>query len=394
MAIKVFRSDQLGAPILTGTAGRMVDLLYAALCTGYGQVNVSSITRSGTTATATTATEHGLATGDSALIAGATQTEYNLDAVVTVLTPTTFTFQVAGSPATPATGTITCKRAPGGWERAYTYSMAAGRTDVFRSLSASSNKHYLQVRDDTSVANGRQVQICGYEAMTDALTGTGKFPTLSANYFITKSSTADDTGQRAWVIVTDGKIAYIFVVTNAADPTNFSATGYSCGYFGDIIPTRAGDAYSTVIAGQTAGASYTAAANGSFASASSITAPTTFTVATMPRAFTGIAGAVNAQVFGSTLTGAVLGSAVAISYPHYPDNGFYMAPVLLANRTPNCIRGRMPGLYEPLHGRTLGHAEYLENVQGFAGRKFLHMNVQDGSTAGCVLVDVTGPWEF
>jgi uncharacterized phage protein gp47/JayE len=67
---------------------------------------VTSLTRSGTTATATTPTPHRLATGMQATISGAVETAYNGLVTVTVLGANTFTYQVAGSPATPATGTI------------------------------------------------------------------------------------------------------------------------------------------------------------------------------------------------------------------------------------------------------------------------------------------------
>lgn len=70
-------------------------------------VSVSSITRTGTTATVTTGTAHGYATGEYVRIAGATQTAYNGKVAVTVTGSTTFTFTVSGSPTTPATGTIT-----------------------------------------------------------------------------------------------------------------------------------------------------------------------------------------------------------------------------------------------------------------------------------------------
>jgi len=68
---------------------------------------LSSLTRSGTTATAITAVPHKLATGMMTTISGATQTNYNVSAQVTVTGANTFTYQVAGAPATPATGTIT-----------------------------------------------------------------------------------------------------------------------------------------------------------------------------------------------------------------------------------------------------------------------------------------------
>ncbi len=69
-----------------------------------GTIVISSITRASQTATATTASNHGFATGSIAVISGATQTEYNGSFIVTVTGATTFTYTVTGSPATPATG--------------------------------------------------------------------------------------------------------------------------------------------------------------------------------------------------------------------------------------------------------------------------------------------------
>lgn len=71
-----------------------------------GGLPVVSITRSGSTATATV-TAHGYVTGSAIFITGAVETEYNGGFTITVLTANTFTFTVTGAPATPATGTIT-----------------------------------------------------------------------------------------------------------------------------------------------------------------------------------------------------------------------------------------------------------------------------------------------
>lgn len=70
-------------------------------------ISIFSITRSGSTATVTTTSNHNLATGVSVTIAGASQTEYNITAAVTVISNTQFTYLVSGSPATPATGSPT-----------------------------------------------------------------------------------------------------------------------------------------------------------------------------------------------------------------------------------------------------------------------------------------------
>lgn len=68
---------------------------------------VKSLTRSGTTATATFNTAHNLANNVSVIMAGANETEYNGTFPVTVIDDDSLTYQVTGSPATPATGSIT-----------------------------------------------------------------------------------------------------------------------------------------------------------------------------------------------------------------------------------------------------------------------------------------------
>ena len=72
-----------------------------------GTLTVSSITRASTTATVTTASPHGLITGDVVFIRGADQTDYNILASIIVTGASNFTYQVDNAPTTPATGTIT-----------------------------------------------------------------------------------------------------------------------------------------------------------------------------------------------------------------------------------------------------------------------------------------------
>jgi len=76
---------------------------------GIFETEVDTLTRTGTTATATTVDPTNIETGSSVVIAGATETAYNGTYTVTVTGADTFTYTVAGSPATPATGTITVR---------------------------------------------------------------------------------------------------------------------------------------------------------------------------------------------------------------------------------------------------------------------------------------------
>lgn len=69
-------------------------------------LSVSSITRSGTIATVTTAADHGIASSVPVTISGAVEAEYNGLKEITVITADQFQYEVTGSPTSPATGTI------------------------------------------------------------------------------------------------------------------------------------------------------------------------------------------------------------------------------------------------------------------------------------------------
>lgn len=68
--------------------------------------SVVSITHSGTTATVTMSANHLLASGRSVKISGATDGLYNGNFVITVLTATSFSYTMSGTPALDATGTL------------------------------------------------------------------------------------------------------------------------------------------------------------------------------------------------------------------------------------------------------------------------------------------------
>ncbi|MBB2822834.1 UNVERIFIED_ORG: hypothetical protein GGD59_006128 [Rhizobium esperanzae] len=73
-----------------------------------GTTRTVTLTSVGTVVTATISSgTNGLVSGQTVTIAGATQTEYNGNVVITVTGSTTFTYSFAGSATSPATGSIT-----------------------------------------------------------------------------------------------------------------------------------------------------------------------------------------------------------------------------------------------------------------------------------------------
>ena len=65
-----------------------------------------TLTRSGTTATATTSIDHGFVSGEVLQVSGAVQPEYNGSKTIAVIDARHFSFPVTGSPVTPATGAV------------------------------------------------------------------------------------------------------------------------------------------------------------------------------------------------------------------------------------------------------------------------------------------------
>ncbi|PKO60934.1 MAG: hypothetical protein CVU24_10870, partial [Betaproteobacteria bacterium HGW-Betaproteobacteria-18] len=79
-----------------------------AMLSAVSGVSVSSITRSGLTATVTTGANHGFLSGDTVTISGATQSEYNgTKTLIVKLSNTSFSFTVPEYPPSPATGSFT-----------------------------------------------------------------------------------------------------------------------------------------------------------------------------------------------------------------------------------------------------------------------------------------------
>ncbi len=95
----------IGTVFVTSDGGTYTSTLTVVIAAN--SISVSSITRSGSIATVTTVSNHNLANNILVTISGANETEYNVtDTEITVTGLDTFTYQVTGAPATPATGTI------------------------------------------------------------------------------------------------------------------------------------------------------------------------------------------------------------------------------------------------------------------------------------------------
>jgi hypothetical protein len=388
-AVKTYKSTDQGAPVLTGEVGKLIDLLTAVLVDGYATASVSGITRSGSVATVTLADANSsLTTGDWVTIAGANQADYNGEHQITVTSGTTFTYAVANSPATPATGTITYKKSGAGWTKPFTGTNKA----VFYPGSANNSaRFYLRVDDSGGTAGGAlEVAVRGYESMGDVDTGSGDFPTAAnaaSGLCWRKSATANSTA-RAWCIVADDRGFYIQINAGATAATT------SVNYFGWFPSNKPGDVYNCVLTGATTfNSSSLAEGLGGIAGVDAFSALFSVSIArSYSQLGSGIGGRTVSFLPAASALGAGGGSSSDILYPNPQDSALWVLPVFVGEAG-NSIRGRYPGAYVHVH-TTMPFANYdkASNIAGLPGVVCMSLDCKNSSSAGQLLVDITGPW--
>lgn len=316
---------QTSAPPMAGVVGYFIAILDAFLVNGFNPRNITSITVSSNVATATTSTVHGYEVGTVIANSGANESVFNSDfEILDTPTTTSFTFAVTTA-LTAATGTITCKVAPLGWEKTFSGTNKA----VYRSLDVTTNQLYLRV-DDT---NAQYAAVNIYETMTNVDTGTG----ASTTKYWKKSSTSDTTS-RPWYAIGNGKVFYLF---SDWHPTYvLQPAVYSFGWFPSL---KSGDGYNTMLIGHDVS---TVAYQINSLDFGRINDTTYVNGQILARSYTQLG---TSQIFYKVGIGAHLymGYDTGFPFPNLPDNGVHLFPLYIYESSSNVFRGKFPGVLSP-----------------------------------------------
>ena len=385
-SVKHFHSGMLGAPVLSGTAGSLLNVLDACLRDGFGLITATSLVVTAGVATLSFTGSHAATVDSVVLVAGSDIAALNGEQKVTAVGPGFVKFSTSVLPAT-ASGTITCKMAAAGWLSPFTDT----NIRTYKSADPASTGMILRV-DDTGTNWARVV---GYEQMTDISTGTGAFPTnaqIAGGGYWSKSYVAN-TAAAPWVLVADGRKFILHI--NSYFPENASYLQGNTRGFGDDISQRpSGDPYAcslnysrqNTVGAQTDGGldSYDLANNA------------------MPRIYTGLGTA--EVVDCSPYMGHVRGRSGADgqfgAFPNQINGGMHLSKKYFSGS--GYIRSDLPGLY---HVPMLGLFDYyrtrdiLTGDGALAGRKLIAFNPAAAgyspphySNTGVSWVDITGPW--
>lgn len=378
-------STMSGALALSGVAGALHTLLKTYLVDGAGAGAVATLTVASGIATATYSAGHPFSGNSVGLFAGATPAGLNGEKRILTTATNSVTFAAPGVPDGAATGSITSKLAPAGWQQVY------GGTNItcLKPTVPEATGGVLRV-DDTGTTNAR---VRAYEAMSDVSTGVGATPLdsqVSGGVWWPKSGAASATA-RPWYLVADERGFYLAVSPQGTDR-------YTLLYAGDIASLKSGDAYGYLLTGNQGDQSSTSAVPDGCVGYSHRSARGG---AYLVRAHTAIGQSVAAQRIGAHHNGGTADVYAGVSgysvgtYPNGPNNGLLTGALEVVALG---IRGTLPGLLHPVQdcGNAFSTGAVVDGTGAFAGRRLLAIRVAPpgaGVSAGTVFLDITGPWE-
>lgn len=391
-SVKFFRDDFPGAPVLNGMEGAFIGLLNACLDTGFGLRAATSLVVSSGVATITLPSDakNPNLLDSVILVEGSSIAALNGEQRVIFASALELKFATGAADGT-ATGSITVKTAPAGWEKKYTGTNMA----AYRSRDPLSTGAFLQVND----ANPLVAVVRGYEAMSDVNTGTGALPTVSeapAGGFW-KKSTANDAVANRWDIFADGRIFYFCPA--AYYGLNPMYTGQAAYWFGDVNEFKSGDPFRASLSAARSDPGGSSNYGSVFIGGQSGTSAW----ARLARSYTGIGSAV--QLYAVTYVGgdgAYSGVDSTLGkFPVPTDGVLRLSPIRCiegAGVGVNAVlRGDMPGAYHVPQSEIYKFFQRGDRVN--AGTKRMYV-VQSGSNfgetqaseSGRGFFDITGPW--
>lgn len=377
-SVKYFHSELPGAPVLSGTAGSLIAVLDACLVNGWGLITATSVVVSGGVATATFAAGHSFEPLSVALVTGATPAGLNGEQRITTTSTNTISWATTVADGT-ATGTITVKLAPAGWQK-----LSGTNKAAYKSLSPSASGCWARI-DDSSA---RVARLRAFETMTDADTGIGPTPTdgqVTGGLYVAKSNTSDST-VRKWIVVASDRGVLLLTAYYGG-----YVNDYSSYFFGDFPSLKAGDAYNFAVVADTSDSS-----SSQYVGFNALTYNSSFTGVYIVRSYTQAGGSMPAILRKPGLVTNGSGDVGNPPGPNPINNSLDVIPTLIYEGTAANAprRGTIPGIYGIPHALGSGYdnKQQITAVVDLPGHVLIGVRYYTVSNGSRFAVDITGPW--
>ncbi len=239
--VKAYDSNDVGAPVLSGSVGAGISVLDAVLLTGYNIKAVQSIAIAAGVVTLTYASAHGYTVDQVLALSNANTTALNDEfRVVSVPSPTTLTFTAPTGVTSESSTTLSTKVAPLNWNKSFSGTNLA----CYVSNDPTSTKGVLMVDD----ANAQYLNVKMVEVATSVSSGFGGNYTNAGAwpaYYNWRKSFQTNATASAWRVFGDGKTFYLLV---AWQWQSYAGT-YEMYMFGDFQSYLQADPFNCMLQG-------------------------------------------------------------------------------------------------------------------------------------------------
>ena len=259
-----------------------------------------------------------------------------------------------------------------GWSKAFS------GTNLATYRAPTGNRFYLAVDDTSSTGS---VRFRGFETATAAgvavASGIGPFPTdtqcSGGLYTYVGAASA-----KSWELYSNGSLFHLFTYGGSSTTDIFT--------FGDFVSYRGGDAYGTLIRGQTTLGSNVAVSLTSGYSGLSIGAY-------VARAYTGIGSSLNVGILCDTalLTASTQMGGSNLPYPNPITGAIHLIPLTISEPGVGA-RGVLPGLWNSLQTLPLADRDTFTGSGTSAGRAFELRFIYMGGYSYKAVMETSDTW--
>ncbi len=286
------------------------------------------------------------------------------------------------------------EKQPAGWSKPF-----SGVNVAAFQQGEGSNGMFLRIDDTSTATSYRAARVVGYENMTDVNTGLpAPFPDNlqmpGGFYWHQQYSTQGNLADpRPWTIIADEAFFWLLLKNLPSQSDDKYNQEAYC--FGDIIPLKPGDTTHTILTG---GTTSNAASSGDSYMWNDTSMSNTLAGSRalyFARSFTNLGGAARGGWAGDAIRGSGEWGQGYLQYPHGPDGGLYLSPVLVHENagSPYNVRGILPGAWKPLHygDNVFRPYQTIEGQGDLQGRTFM-IHAQGGATPGYAFLEISDTW--
>lgn len=274
-------------------------------------------------------------------------------------------------------------KAAAGWSNPY----SATNIEAFTNSSSGGSGYGIKVSNTTT----QSARVEGFSSIDGSGVLAEQFPTTvqisGGLYWFYSNST--DTTPRPWMIVADQYRFYFWVGSGLTTGDGLASTGaIPMQFAGDLLGANPADPYRFMLIGATGNSAFNYFGNyGSTVSSTPITGH----YIARNLAGTTISKQV-AKVAGCYVNAASMGTA-GTTYPDPATGGMMLSEVIVHDaESTNQIRGRMPGLYNPIHNLPGSPGDTFTGVGALAGKSFILLDASNNGTRCRVALETSDTW--